>query len=367
MTRLDVVDVSGPPAGRRRRCQSERDYLDQVDKSGAFKAATADIAGEADAIARVLNAIAAYQAQSHEFAKVEPLATAASNLYGVAMGVLASASSTLKPFLLQLIREITLIQTDLASAEMVSARALRDDWGNDSDEIAAAAAGLRSRLAKYDPKAGQRGRSPQQGVYVVLTKAIEVVTKKETTRSLSLGGTSYNYGDPQTGVIAPDVQDCLDDFGQIERFLADKPLVLAFLQPLADATRRSDDRLAGMKNELRRKEKEAGFAPPQIPLGILPGEVFVDLLTKGAVLDDFGAGLQHGELSHRIQWYALIGFMTSGAGGYKWKYPPFELFKKINAPPFSPDRKGNSMWGTLLDKGTERVRGQLQRTRHPQS
>ena len=35
------------------------------------------------------------------------------------------------------------------------------------------------------------------------------------------------------------------------------------------------------------------------------------LLHGGAVLDDFGVGLQHGELTHRIQWYAIIDYMQT--------------------------------------------------------
>lgn len=332
----------------------QRDYLDQHDKTGSFSAATEGENGETDRllIKNVVLAIDRYQAANQGVARASSLTKALQEIYELAAGGLSGASSTLAKVLNHLMQECTIVLTDLATAEMLSetAEAIKPGEWN-SEHIAQAMAELRRRQGKYDPKLGVRGKSPQQGVFAVFADAIRAVAKVESAQTEKLGEERYKFGDPDTGKIDPDIQKALDDFRHVEAFLGEKQLVLEHLRPLAQAVDESEDKLAGLKAELSRKESEAGFQPPQIPLGILPSEVFLSLLQSGTILDDFGAGLQHGELSHRIQWYALIDYMNSESG-ITWNFKPAELFKKINSPPFSPDRTGNSMWGTLFDKGT---------------
>lgn len=71
------------------------------------------------------------------------------------------------------------------------------------------------------------------------------------------------------------------------------------------------------------------------------------------MLDDFGAGLQHGELSHRIQWYAIIGYLAAQPNDPRLSgHRPLDLFKAINTGRFGRERLGTTMWGRVLDAGT---------------
>ena len=164
----------------------------------------------------------------------------------------------------------------------------------------------------------------------------------------------WDYGDEE-GDLSQDVADLLEDFGQVKDFLANKPKVLTHLVPLAQAIGDSADKLGAMLAELSRAEQAAGFgAAPVIPLGILPGEVFTDLIAGGNVIDDFGVGQQHGEQSHRIQWYAIIH--GSDSGDLTLINDPIEIYKALGRAPFNLTRGGASMWGNILDKGTNASR-----------
>lgn len=182
----------------------------------------------------------------------------------------------------------------------------------------------------------------------------------------------YMYGDPVTGDIDPATLLKLKafeaDFDAMKHIVDDRATMIALLVPLADEI---DQELKGgtpptgkqiydkLLELLTRYETMLGFQPVSvIPLGILPGETFVRLIGEGHVLDDYGAGIVHGEATHRLQWHALARVMTKNFTSPRkktegWNHTPFELYQRMNQPPFSNYRSGAgaSKWGSILDRG----------------
>jgi hypothetical protein len=326
-----------------------RDFLDQNEKLEAFRAAVRDYQEEGAVVAAVADAVAQYDASNRGVIDPQRVMEAVVALQREVRRAMGHASAQLSVVLDRLEHEASIVETDLVTAEMVVG-ALAAGRLTNPKVLGATVRSLRVRLAKYDPKLGASMKAPQQGVYFCLNEALVAAVRRESEIVHQMGPESYNYGDPVTGKIDDEIRRYLADFEAIRAFLADKSSVLRHLLPLAEAVT-GPDKLAALKAELGRKEKEAGFSAPKVPLGILPGDVFLGLLRSGTVLDDFGAGLQHGELSHRIQWYAIIDFLQTD-GKRVCVHSPLELFKAINSPPFSPNLQGNSMWGTVLDAGT---------------
>ena len=182
----------------------------------------------------------------------------------------------------------------------------------------------------------------------------------------------FMYGDPVTGDIDQktlvELKAYEADFDKMKSIVDDRALMIALLVPLADEITRELKREKNLTGKQKYEkllelltfyEMVVGFKPVSvIPLGILPGETFVQLIGEGHVLDDYGAGIVHGELTHRLQWHALARAMTRDFTSPRnptesWHYTPFQLYQRMNQPPFSNYRSGAgaSKWGAILDRG----------------
>jgi hypothetical protein len=301
----------------------------------------------------VLTAVEAYEKLSASTA--DALEAALNALISVcwdAKGAMGNGNNPATKVLADLEAEASAAHLAVIKADGYAYAVQNPAFAANSELIGEARRDIKAMRAQYGTKTG---RSTQQALFNFIVSVDDKLTKAEQARVSKLGATAYKYGDPESGEITAETQAYLNAFDAIKEFLARKADVLRHLQPLAAPVNDASDKLAALKQELRRKEAEAGFGAPKVPLGILPGDVFVGLLRSGTVLDDFGAGLQHGELSHRIQWYAIIDFMQGeGKNDERLaKHTPLDLFKKINDAPYSPDRQGNTMWGSVLDAGTK--------------
>jgi hypothetical protein len=334
-----------------------RTYLDQKKKQESVQKEVEAARGDVGEIDNVLKAVLAYE-KAPSVSTAQTLGTLLATLiWSVLSAKSVVTSDAVKGILDDLHKEASTAHADVIKAD-AHMRALGDEkFVRNSDSIAKARREVRAMLSRYGTKTGH---STQEALYFFIDRVNVALSKAESNRIEKIGQLEYNYGDPKTGKIDKETRGYLDAFGAITAFLADKPTVLKHLQPLAKpvndvpAKKDATEKLDTLKRELRRKETEAGFAAPKVPLGFLPPEVFVALLRDGTVLDDFGAGLQHGELSHRIQWYAIIDYMQNEGKTVKKlkRYTALDLFQRINAEGFSPDRQGNTMWGTVLDAGT---------------
>ena len=95
-----------------------------------------------------------------------------------------------------------------------------------------------------------------------------------------------------------------------------------------------------------------------LPLGLLSESDFFYYIKNGLVLKDYGAGVKHGEFTHRLQWHAISraitqDFTISIAPG--WKHSALELYTKLGAPEarggVQGGNTGSSLWGRLFDRG----------------
>lgn len=230
------------------------------------------------------------------------------------------------------------------------------DWQNDPDNIVEAGKDLLTRYGKYQVT---YNGNDNQTVYKLLGYLLE---KKRTLDRMWEGERGeegeeipgkavdgkegYQWGDKE-GRLSEENRNMLEDFNTLKAFMDNKSLVLSFLTPLATAVSGEEDKLGALRRALRRQEQSAGFnSPPRIPLGILPTETFFALLRKGRVLDDYGVGLKHGELTHRLQWYAIIEAAKSGG---MFHSTVNQLYRQMGKEP----RTGDPKWGAVLDDGNE--------------
>lgn len=95
-----------------------------------------------------------------------------------------------------------------------------------------------------------------------------------------------------------------------------------------------------------------------LPLGLLSVDDFYYYISHGLVLKDYGAGVKHGEFTHRLQWYILgraitNNFTTAFRAG--WSHSPFELYTHLGSAGARNGREGGNtggdLWGRLFDRG----------------
>ena len=107
---------------------------------------------------------------------------------------------------------------------------------------------------------------------------------------------------------------------------------------------------------LRTKEQSHGFraAPREIPIwtGVVSEATFLNTISQGHVMKDVGVSFQHGEYTHRIQWYiVMVDYEQNGALYHK---TPLELYKTIYrlGPTARPTGNRMNMWDCLFDRAS---------------
>jgi hypothetical protein len=82
--------------------------------------------------------------------------------------------------------------------------------------------------------------------------------------------------------------------------------------------------------------------------GALSAAEFVWGLQQGFMPKDPGAGSNHGDFSHRLQWHAVLRTITNNFSTPKfgaWNYSPLQLFTSLG----SPAAAARNIWGTIFD------------------
>jgi hypothetical protein len=145
--------------------------------------------------------------------------------------------------------------------------------------------------------------------------------------------------------LSPEVQD---DVKRVQELILSRDQMVEHLRPLDVAinAKRGDEGFKvhkAMTSHLAAAEQEAGFKPGMMPVDVLPGPVFGQLIKSGfAPPKDPGAGLAHGESTHRLQWHAIINAHKAG----HLKTSPKDLYGHIS--------RVQGLWGGLLDtQGSE--------------
>lgn len=339
----------------------QRTYLDQ---EGAYEAVAKAIrllygegklsSKESIAVNDILGALETYQQKDK--ADVIDLNASRDALRELKSAITTNSANLVaaKEIMDGVLEEVNTVMDDFEWLDTNRTLIKNEDWNPNANELAEKRKEIVTRFAKYHPKNTRLPyyKSIRYHFYEAQGDIARRISNYKIQNNVSNLG--FEFGD-EKGELKGKNQLLMNDFLGIQEFLKHKNLVLVHLQPLAkriqQLTEKGVDPIAAIKQGLGEREKEAGFSDkPLIPLGILPGDVFVDLISSGNVLDDYGAGLQHGELSHRIQWYAIITAYNSGSLGTK--HTPIELYKAMNTAPFNESRTGNSVWGMVLDKGT---------------
>lgn len=139
-----------------------------------------------------------------------------------------------------------------------------------------------------------------------------------------------------------------EDIKRVQELILSRDEMVKHLRPLDVAinAKRGDKDFKvhkAMTSHLAAAEQEAGFKPGMMPVDVLPGPVFGQLIKSGfAPPKDPGAGLAHGESTHRLQWHAIINAHKAG----HLKTSPKELYGHIS--------RVQGLWGGLLDtQGSE--------------
>ncbi len=360
-TQQRLRTIQRPPAA------IQRTYLNQNDAYAAVQAAVlgADFSTkESRAVNIILEAVEKYQQQeSQKFVDLSAAYEVLHRLEQTVNAQLGTGDIVVAQEIMQgVLDEVREVKADFEWLTDQKKRMTSWLWFPDAEDLGQMRRQILERKSKYTVGSGAtyyksinfhlEGANDQ--VMIMIRK---YMNDKKITQE------AFEYGD-RKGQLKGETAVMVRNFHLISDFLADKSLVLNHLRPLAahikeltahldtseDPKVVRDAYIKAIKVALGAKEKEAGFSEhPLIPLGILPADVFVGLLSSGNVLDDYGAGLQHGELSHRIQWYAIIDAFGTDL---KTSATPIDMYKAMNSAPFNAGRMGNTMWGHVLDAGT---------------
>ena len=168
-------------------------------------------------------------------------------------------------------------------------------------------------------------------------------------------------------------QSELDDFIAIQHFLSDRHAALPHLQALNAELVEAEQKLplpeeplaarALRANELLHlvlgaHERECDFAAEQPVLGgFASADDFRTLTKTGRHFYDTGAGLPHGQMTHRIQWYLIAREVTGGTFKgpvHPYHHTPRQLFAAsmsdaYQVPAVSLTKKGY-MWDWIVDR-----------------
>lgn len=253
--------------------------------------------------------------------------------------------------------EAIIIAEDWIFVNSALATMQSQNWATQLEEVAAMRKDLNARIAKYFPRFKNPPQIISPDIFTKLEMALARCIEAETVwKELAAKKGEvwlYSFGEQDLTFSATD-QSWVADFRQIQNYLENKPLFLKYLLPLAqtltETTSEGDiSHLVALKAGLAELETEVGFSGvAEIPLKILPLEDFLNLMREGYVVDDFGVGLQHGELTHRLHWYSIIKAYQSGQ--LNLNHPPIEVYKAINLPRFAQGRDGSSIWAELFDQ-----------------
>lgn len=83
--------------------------------------------------------------------------------------------------------------------------------------------------------------------------------------------------------------------------------------------------------------------------GSLTSENYVSSIALGYMPKDAGAGAQHGEYSHRLQWHCVLRMMTVDFtvpfDKARWKHSPLQIFTSLG----STEAMAKGLWGYIFD------------------
>ncbi len=145
----------------------------------------------------------------------------------------------------------------------------------------------------------------------------------------------------------------LDDYVRIYSVMLDRQRVMDVLNKLGDsipvppASTSGETKWLRFSSILTHYERKCWFHEDVLlPMGTLSDEDFYHYIRCGYVLKDYGAGVKHGEFTHRLQWHVIMAVATerfSRGVARGWDHSPFDLYISLG------ERQNRDIWGFLLD------------------
>jgi hypothetical protein len=145
-----------------------------------------------------------------------------------------------------------------------------------------------------------------------------------------------------------------DDYAKILAVMKDSELVKAKLKALDQSISTKPTDASPETNWLRLSsilsyfEKQCWFhTDVLLPLGILTADDFYFYIRRGYVLKDYGAGVKHGEFTHRLQWHVLMRVITNDfttPRRKEWDHSPLELYVSLGM------KQNHGAWVRLFDE-----------------
>jgi hypothetical protein len=163
----------------------------------------------------------------------------------------------------------------------------------------------------------------------------------------------------------------LEAYAKIKIMMTEKSTVIHCMQALGNEL-----------GELRDRREEAGFArfkpkhdahkyvrlsealakyeqycwfPPshELFIGFVPHDEFMRYIARGLMPKDPGAGLAHGDFTHRLHWHAIARVITANftvAKSDGWNHSPLELYTSLG----QGQALAANMWFKLLDDNADK-------------
>lgn len=146
----------------------------------------------------------------------------------------------------------------------------------------------------------------------------------------------------------------LKDYVRLYTVITDRTLVRECLTELDKVISSKSHNVSAETNWLRFSsvlshfERKCWFQEDVLlPMGLLDGHVFYSYIRRGYVLKDYGAGVKHGEFTHRLQWHVLMRVITDGfTRPFRkgWDHSPLELYVSLGM------KQNQGVWFQLLDQ-----------------
>jgi hypothetical protein len=146
----------------------------------------------------------------------------------------------------------------------------------------------------------------------------------------------------------------LRDYSKLYSMTMDKPLFQQQLGKLDKQISANASSSTGETNWLRLSSILSHFEakcwfPKDVllPMGLLSPKDFHFYIRRGYVLKDFGAGVRHGEFTHRLQWHVIMGVITNDFTvpvRPGWDHSPFELYVSLGKG------ENEGLWAELFDQ-----------------
>ncbi|MEM1230598.1 MAG: LirA/MavJ family T4SS effector [Pseudomonadota bacterium] len=169
---------------------------------------------------------------------------------------------------------------------------------------------------------------------------------------------------------SPIADSYLEDYVKIQVLMAEKTTVMRALSELGQELSKLSERLAQPGNEkYRPKSQGDGYLklstalakyeaycwfPPshELFIGFVPPADFNSYIARGLMPKDPGAGLAHGDFTHRLHWHVLSRVITQRFTRPKsdgWNHTPLELYSSLG----QGQGLAANAWFKLLDDNSQ--------------